>query len=342
MKKLFLFLVVSFFVGKNCEAQNLVPNPSFEDTLGCPNNEDQVYLSNGWHCFGGTPEYFNQCSIEDSVYGVPIAGVPYNWPGFQIPYNGVAYCGVYCFDKIAPDSREYIGRLLSTPLVVGQKYFASIKISLAEKSSYAVNNIGINFRTNAYTDSINWMPLETNHSFVHCSSIISDTSNWVVVSGSFYSDSAYQYVMVGNFYDHSLIDTVRVNNNFNGIAISYYYIDDVCVSPDSITCDLNPEEIYNLKEAKASVNLYPNPATNQLTVESAMPVGSNHYAVSRIEITDAVGRVQSFKFNILNDAIPSRDGIVRQIDIHFLASGIYFIKLYFGDGTMEVKKFAKE
>ena len=73
--------------------------------------------------------------------------------------------------------------------------------------------------------------------------------------------------------------------------------------------------------------LFPNPTTNQLTVESTK-------AINTIEITDALGRVQSFKSKVQSNST--------QIDIHSLASGIYLIKLYFSDGAIEVKKFVKE
>ena len=76
-----------------------------------------------------------------------------------------------------------------------------------------------------------------------------------------------------------------------------------------------------------TVTVYPNPAANQLTVESTKTINT-------IEITDAIGRVQSFKLKVQRPAT--------QIDIHALASGIYFIKLYFGDGSFVVKKFIKE
>ena len=90
--------------------------------------------------------------------------------------------------------------------------------------------------------------------------------------------------------------------------------------------DSSSESVSTIS-SQNNFNLYPNPATNQLTVESEK-------AINAIEITDALGRVQSFKFKVQRPAT--------QIDIHALASGIYFIKVYFGDGTMEVRKFVKE
>lgn len=325
MKKIFLLVVVSFFVGKNCEAQNLVPNPSFEDTSACPWDLTLIDYATGWSSYRVTPDYFNTCSQN------PMPDVPRNEWGYQFPATGNAYIGIGTWPAHAfmVDTREVAGSQLLTPLIVGTKYYLSMKVCRAEKYIVATNNIGISFSTIPYNE-IDTVPIN-NASALKASQIITDSMNWVIVKGSFVADSSYQYVMVGNFYDDQHTDTVSILTDTTNLGwlffASYYYIDDVCVSFDSLACDLNPNGIYNLKEAKASIKLYPNPTTNQLTVESTK-------AINTIEITDALGRVQSFKSKVQSNST--------QIDIHSLASGIYLIKLYFSDGAIEVKKFVKE
>lgn len=100
---------------------------------------------------------------------------------------------------------------------------------------------------------------------------------------------------------------------------------------DFFVLKFNPSAA-SISEIKSSDNLliYPNPATNQLTVES---VGSQQHAVSRIEITDALGR----KLFSIAKPLPTST-----IQLQTFSAGIYFIKVYFGDGEMEVKKFMKE
>ena len=325
MKKIFLLLVVSFFVGKNCEAQNLVPNPSFEDSVLCPNGPGQIYNATGWSSFGRSPDYFNSCSqIANGIVSIPS-----NVFGFQNASTGFAYSGIAVFVNSGINNpREVIGEELSASLITGTKYYVSVKVSLADSSQFAIDKLGISFSMNPYQDFPDSVdaPL-TNHAMIISSIIISDTANWTTISGSFIADSNYNFIMIGNFYTDSQTNNISVPTSSGAMyPIAYYYIDDVCVSPDSLECNF-PEGIYNLKETKTSINLYPNPATNQLIVESAK-------AINTIEITDALGRVQSFKFKVQSPAT--------QIDIHALASGIYFIKVYFGEGAMEVKKFVKE
>lgn len=47
MLKLFTFLL-AFFTITVSSAQNLVQNPSFEDHISCPDNDNQVPLATGW------------------------------------------------------------------------------------------------------------------------------------------------------------------------------------------------------------------------------------------------------------------------------------------------------
>lgn len=203
-----------------------------------------------------------------------------------------------------------------------------MKVCRAEKYVVATNNIGISFSTIPYSE-IDTVPIN-NSSAMKASAIITDTMNWVLVKGSFDADSAYQYVMVGNFYDDAHTDTVSIPTDTTNLGwlffASYYYIDDVCVSPDSLACDLNPEGIYNLKETKASINLYPNPASSELAVSSGQ-------LASRIEVVDALGRIL---FTVAKPLPTSH------IQLQTFSSGLYFIKVYFADGGMDVRRFVKE
>jgi hypothetical protein len=324
-------------VGKNCEAQNLVPNPGFEVHTDCPNTTSQAYLINNWIYESETPDYFNRCDTTNLV------SIPQNFIGFQSNISD-AYIGILVRDMAPPNYREIIGAALNDSLLVGQKYFASIKVSLADCMNWATNNIGLLLTTLPIDFSLSQPP---NRSHIHSQVIIEDTSNWVIVSGEFIADSSYKYVFIGNFYDDINTDSLLVYDNHCQLYISdtticnsYYYIDDVCVSPDSLACDLNPEGIYNLKEVKTSINLYPNPATNQLTIES---VGSKQFAEGRIEITNSLGvTVYTESGNLKSKTAEGESRFQRIINLKSLASGIYFIKLYFSDGEMEVKKFVKE
>src|ERR1700722_4176269 len=82
----FLFGIVLLFCATRLRAQNLVPNPSFEDTVSCPTSVDEVYRAVAWSSFGETPDYFNSCGIDE-------VGVPKNELGYRSAATGHAYCG---------------------------------------------------------------------------------------------------------------------------------------------------------------------------------------------------------------------------------------------------------
>src|SRR4051812_47820103 len=109
MKKI-LLLFSSLLFCCIVEAQNLVPNYSFEDTTTCPNNLDEVNRAVGWSAFRQSPDYFNTCSSSQFV------SVPNTNFGYQYPRTGNGFMGLHCYHV-----RENIGVQLISPLTIGCK-----------------------------------------------------------------------------------------------------------------------------------------------------------------------------------------------------------------------------
>ena len=136
-------LVLLIFISSLSQviAQNLVPNPSFEELDMCP-------LTGG---FGGptvappwvaptlgTCDIFNECNNPGAV------GVPMNFAGSQDALSGVGYAGFYT-RVLSNPYREYIQAPLDEPLVAGSWYSVNFFVSLAESNSCAIQNIGAYF-----------------------------------------------------------------------------------------------------------------------------------------------------------------------------------------------------
>ncbi|MBK7964747.1 MAG: hypothetical protein IPK10_05295 [Bacteroidetes bacterium] len=123
---------------------NLVPNPSFEDTVYCPTGNNQIDACEQWLNFGNSPDYFNACS--NPAFAVPNAVF-----GFQYAHTGDAYAGVACYlhpnAAPPPNYREFLGVELNNTLVIGQKYFVSFYLVNPGSFNIAIacNKIGINF-----------------------------------------------------------------------------------------------------------------------------------------------------------------------------------------------------
>ncbi len=240
-------------------AQNLVPNPSFEEYTDCPTDQDEIFKVKEWTSYGNSSDYFNSC--DKILYGEGF-GVPSNLLGYQIPQKGEGYCGLYTY--YPPEYREFIGTKLISSLIPQKKYFVSIKVSIANRSQCATNNIGILFSTKGYSET-SPAPIN-NRAQIYSQSILSDSAQWNIISGSFIADSAYDYLIAGNFFKDDLTDTTELWWSQGNLCWSYYYIDDICVSDDSLECNLFNSVTNHFTNEE--IDIYPNPALTKIFISS--------------------------------------------------------------------------
>lgn len=256
MRKISLNIAFVFcvFIGYT---QNLVPNPSFEDTIPNPAG-GFIEDANGWINCGNTPDYYNAGFNSDGLgYGVPNCF----YTGYQNAFNGNAFAGL-ALTAIPQQPAEFIGIQLTQPLTIGTKYYVSAYISQCDQYPCATNNFCFKFFNSLYYSPSN-PPALDNYAHVRSMPIVSDSLNWQNVGGSFIADSAYQYLIMGNFFNLIQTDT------FNCVAsdLSCYYIDNVCVSSDSTTC-LTPTGILYSDLKPDEFKIYPNPATDFLSINN--------------------------------------------------------------------------
>lgn len=304
MKKSLAALILIFNV---CfvNGQNFVPNPSFEDTAGCPTAIGQIYKAQGWTTFRGSPDYLNPCANLNTPY----LGIPNNFAGYQMPKDGNSYAGLVTYTNALPfPYREYLGVQLLHALSPNMKYYTSAFISSADSlnDKCSTNKFGFRFSTIPYSGS---SPLSVdNLSHIHSDSIVTEKMNWTKISGSFIADSAYVYLIIGNFYDDINTDTLNCSNG--GLIEAYYYLDAVCVSSDSIYSE-NWLDIYQQESKGDKVQIYPNPANDK--IHFSYLTGKTKYSLSEIS-----GKT-------------IREGVLLEsenaIDVSFLSEGIYLLEI---------------
>jgi hypothetical protein len=311
---------------------NLVPNPSFEDTVKCPSTWANFPDCANWMNFGYSPEYFHACGPN----GV---NTPYAGFGFQYAHSGLAMAGLATWANPGhcPNCREFIGSELNSPLQIGTKYFMSFYLNnsgFPYKAPYrrvAANKIGLRFFTvgssslSVGPSEVNLTPVN-NVAHLYTDSIYKDTVNWVKLSGSFIADSAYKFLIIGNFFDDANTDTSSYPGPIMGGMGAYYFIDDVCVTTDSIYNEHWAEDIIGIGKLQHSkpkkFTFYPNPATDRLYFSN-----SGASAKSTIYISNHLGTM------LKKQEIKSGD----YIDISDLESGAYFIRIASSEYT-ETKK----
>ena len=213
---------------------NLVLNQSFEQLIMCRSVSWMYGDVPPWVSpTDGSPDYYNTC--QD-----PGQGVPQNVHGYQFPRTGNAYMGMGCYLFNGPGSnlREYLQGKLNDTLKSNKIYCVSFYVSLANLNPFATqdyNNLAIT-KIGAYFsldslyqlgwDTLPYTPQVESPSGIY----LSDTLNWMEISGTFIAQGGERYITLGNF--HSVTDTLRITNAFyvgNQSLVSYYFLDDISV-----------------------------------------------------------------------------------------------------------------
>ena len=272
-----------FVASTRCEAQNLVPNHSFEEFTDCLEVNTAYTVETGpfgWFSAGGTGDYFMSCIPYGGFNGVPLS----SW-AFQYAQEGECYVGVVTYQE-GTGVREYFMIELTQPLVVGQLYFASFYASptwggVPSQMYLASSHIGMLFTTlpRHWNNAEPW-PTGGNFAHVYHPWLITDTVGWTLVSGGFVADSAYQYLMIGNHFDNAMTDTLHFAD-FPWNPTGHTLIDNVCVTADPKGC---PFALGVPDHGLDAVALFPNPTCGKVGL-SAVPPGT------RLTILDGMGRL---------------------------------------------------
>jgi hypothetical protein len=262
MKSLLIAFAPLFLFPAFSLAQNLVPNPSFEEHDSCPDQFGQICFANSWESFSdGSEEYFNSCDLTNYF------SVPHNFEGYQIAFDGQAYVGLNFYNPFASNQREAIGCKLNDTLIIGHRYYISFYVNLSDNSTIAINNIGLLFSTKTYNTSYcnsTYWNLISNFSHYNCQQVIADTVNWIKLQGSFIADSLYNYLILSNFFmdQNTTVDTL--NPSF--VQGPFYYVDLVCVSEDSTICDWQ-SGYQSLSSDTFDLEIFPNPTDDFINIK---------------------------------------------------------------------------
>ena len=296
-------------------AQNLVINPSFEDTVACPFNIDPKLKCTPWYnATNGSVDYWNQTLISfTNCTG------PYGFTGYQLPKTGNAYCGLSLSDNSGQpfDFREYLEGFLNDTLEAKHTYCVSFYVNLANISELAANSIGAYFSVDSIADYNNASLLPYIPQVQNTGGVITDTLNWVLESGSFDAQGGEKFITIGNFYADSNTTVVPVNGGWEPAA--YYYIDDVSV----VDCTVGLEEL----EKNNRVNVWPNPARNNLQL-------SYPYGIAEVTVYDLSGRIVIIqKQDAVSNAI--------HVNVQELKAGYYTVAIKTGKQTFINCNFVK-
>jgi hypothetical protein len=290
-------------------AQNLVPNPSFEDTVNCPPGWASINSINNWYSpNGSSPDLFYTCASPFDV------GVPQNGAGFQSAKNGNGYIGVgSSFDSTNLNYREYIQVELTDTLVANKEYILSFFISKADSAPIVVTKMGAYLSNGPISTSgglsLNVVPQVESSTGVY----LTDTANWLEVKDTIIAAGGEKFITIGYFFDNANADTLTVQQSLYFYRQSYYYIDDVSLT------ELIPNSINELNSLNSSISLYPNPTKDSFCISSIKEIET-------VELLKMDGsHIKSYKAE-------------KQYNTSDLDQGVYLVKITLRNKTHIYKK----
>jgi gliding motility-associated-like protein len=250
-----LLAILFLLVASTSRAQNLVPNPGFEDYTLCPYERSNVAWSPDYTHFPSvtswvsalwntTPDYYNTCATN------PLVSMPLNtYNDFQHPRNGEGCIGFsmmsgYPYDLQRSDYREYAETKLTAPLEAGQQYYVSYFVNMTYHIPWDYVQIVVDQIGARLTDTllhyqypfgepqliIPGPPSIANKMYTY----LSDTAAWMKVSGLYTAHGGEQWLTLGYFRDslpiHHIVLYTPVADTYSKHVACYMYVDDVCVS----------------------------------------------------------------------------------------------------------------
>lgn len=291
-----------------CDAQNLVPNPSFEEYSQCPDPvtvdpmpDNMIELATGWsNPTGYTPDYFNSCVTTN--YGIPA-----NDYGTQNARTGNAYAGLITMYG-ETEAREYIQTQLITPLIAGKQYLVTFYVCLGKVCTYAANNIGVYFSNVPVGSTDIWvLPYSPQISNIPTTNPLTNMVGWTEVTGVFTAQGEEQYMTIGNFNSYVSTDTSNTSAlSFPIWEASFYYIDDVSVV--CLNCPVGISETI----LDSEINIFPNPTSDYLNVNF------DDIFLESITVFNSWGQPLLIK-NQLSGSV--------QINVADYQAGLYFLKI---------------
>lgn len=282
--KIYLIILVVYISFIQINAQNLIPNPSFEkfdtsfvlpgpyylnqsfgiyDDWESINTADFYYTENYWIFDNMAPSLFD--SLVTYVYvGADscFLCVPQNNFGYRTARTGNGYTGIRAYSgAYGHNYKEFIKVEFTEPLIQDKLYHISFYVCPSTQNPFFLNSLGAyvsDFELNSYPSSSVSAQILTNQT-------LSNTSEWVEVKGLYRANGGESHITIGNFDTDTVFD-----DPFFDVPLSclYYFLEDVSVYPysnlqDTSICQGDTIVIKPLRQENASC-LWQNGSTDSI------------------------------------------------------------------------------
>jgi len=304
-------------------AQNLVPNPGFEIFDTCPSAVSQIRYAVPWFQPSlATPDFYHSCGAGSS----PVAG-PVNCDGQFHTHSGIGMAGFITLIQGAPQGspnyhyNEYVAAELTTTLIANATYYVLFYVRSNPNTDYATSSIGAYFTsvkmTKQNVDTFNVIPQVSNPA----SNFIAQRATWTKIQGSFKAAGGEKYIYIGNFrgnisgYFQSLPINTVVPCPGPGTN-SYYFVDDICVSPSPNYCTIFAGIEKN--DPGLLIGIYPNPVADKVKIIHMRSENIRSLMLKNIQGSEVIKQAK----------IDNSEYI---LDVSDLERGIYILTINLGD-----------
>ncbi len=228
-RQLPFLLLLPFFC--NSQVANYITNGGFEDLYVCP-GINTLNQAKGWS------------NIDSATFaGVEIMcacyyNMPWDGASYQLPEEGLRF-GLATFLCQTPQcsstsNRAYFRNRLKANLINGKIYCVKFYVNVRDNSSYGIANISAFFVDNSI-DTITkcTIPLTYINPQINnlSTNFITDTMNWVPITGTFVANGTEKNCVIGNFKSDANTNKILINPAILPTIGCDILIDDVSCIP---------------------------------------------------------------------------------------------------------------
>ena len=340
-------LLLFMFVSTKAQI-NLVPDPSFEDTSNSVIGMSGQLSLNQWRNLDSSRPYL----MNFTYFSYNTLNPPYSLPNNQWCYqNAHSGGGVAEFTSIWGLSlwRALARTKLKSPLSSGRTYCAKMYVNPEEKYfGYFADGIAM-YLDNGQLDTIVSMDSSGVYPFVNpqvsnpSGNVLSDTMNWVTVSGTFVANGTETFLTIGNFKTDA--NTVKVFNPTTYIPPDTIYasgllIDDVSIIPVDISNWLHDTTIVLGDSVSIGLPMYEVPDAswydinlNYISKGSGIKVKPTQWATQYIQAIDVCSSIRYDTMTVW--AAPLA---IDQLDYGAIRQFVIYPNPTFGDFSIRVNE----
>jgi len=208
-------------------AQNLVPNPGFEEYENCEDGNvitAMEFVSEWVNPNAWSSDYFKNFELPCAVNTNGATNTEYLAPQ---PFEGNSFVGsFYSLAQSVGEKKEYIQVQLNQPLIEGQVYEVSWWVSMAAKSKYRVNRMGAYFSNQALFDPFEFNAFEVDPQ-IEITDYFGSPQEWLQIIDTIWADGGENFLTIGCFAHDLELGLEQIAFGENLYEGAYYVIDQV-------------------------------------------------------------------------------------------------------------------